>query len=643
MKRLIYGFSGLLLASAVLLAGQPAQAQNTDLPTDRTSLFVGSGNCAICHESDGVALRDAQGNDLSLATHWRSTMMANAARDPYWQAKVESEVSLFPSLQAVIEDKCTTCHTPLARTQAIYDGAEGYSLAEARQNSLAMDGVSCTLCHQIQPDNLGSDQSFSGGYVIDSSRVIFGPYTEVMEGPMRTVSEYGVAFGAHMQQSELCATCHTLFTPFLDDEGNIAGTFPEQVPYFEWRSSVYAQQGTQCQDCHMPRIDDPVKIASIPPGVGTQSPFWQHIFTGGNAFMLQVLRDNGADIGVTATTEHFESKLAQTREHLHESAVDLSVETQVQDGQLAVVVEVENRAGHKFPTGFPSRRAWLHVTITNEAGETVFESGGFDAEGRLLAGEDFQPHRDVIDAPNQTQVYEAVMVDVNGQVTETLLRGARYIKDNRLPPKGFTTAAERYADMEIEGEATHDDNFNQDENGEGSGGDRVTYRVDVSGQTGKLLVEVELLYQSIKPAFAEDLFTHETPAVTRFKGYYDAADKTPETVQSVSTEVTLVTGVADAGTGPPARIALRPNYPNPFNASTVIPYALASPTGFELTIYDTQGRRIRTLASGWKAAGEYRALWDGRDDHGQGVSSGVYVVRLIAGTVARSRKLILLK
>ena len=80
-----------------------------------TADFSGSGICGTCH----TYLTDDEGNDVSIDTQWRSTMMANAAKDPFWQAKVSAEVSRNPALQTVIEDKCSTCHMPMARTQAI--------------------------------------------------------------------------------------------------------------------------------------------------------------------------------------------------------------------------------------------------------------------------------------------------------------------------------------------------------------------------------------------------------------------------------------------------------------------------------------------------------------------------------------------
>ena len=100
-------------------------------------------------------------------------MMANAARDPYWQASVRRESIDNPGLQSAIEDTCSTCHMPMARTAARADGRMGEVFAHTGraadasvETAQAWDGVSCTVCHQIAADNLGEHESFDGGYVI---------------------------------------------------------------------------------------------------------------------------------------------------------------------------------------------------------------------------------------------------------------------------------------------------------------------------------------------------------------------------------------------------------------------------------------------------------------------------------------------
>jgi len=119
-------FNRILLLSTCV-AGIIAQS----LPIETSTLFAGSGSCAVCHTQAGpntAALQDSHGKDVSPATYWRSTMMANAAIDPLWQAKVQAEIASNPHLQSVIEDKCTSCHAAMGNTQVSYDGQADYTV-----------------------------------------------------------------------------------------------------------------------------------------------------------------------------------------------------------------------------------------------------------------------------------------------------------------------------------------------------------------------------------------------------------------------------------------------------------------------------------------------------------------------------------
>ena len=93
----------------------------------------------------------------------------------------------------------------------------------------------------------------------------------------------------------------------------------------------------------------------------------------------------------------------------------------------------------------------------------------------------------------------------------------------------------------------------------------------------------------------------------------------------------------------PTQFILFPNYPNPFNPSTTISFSLPKENRVELAIYSISGQRVRTLLSGRMSAGTYSSVWDGRDDSGRPVSSGVYLSRLTAGKNTAVRKMLLMK
>jgi hypothetical protein len=98
----------------------------------------------------------------------------------------------------------------------------------------------------------------------------------------------------------------------------------------------------------------------------------------------------------------------------------------------------------------------------------------------------------------------------------------------------------------------------------------------------------------------------------------------------------------------PTEIALLPNYPNPFNPETWIPYQLAKPTEVVMSIYAADGRLIRTLELGHQSVGIYEsrsraAYWDGRNEFGEPVASGVYFYTLTAGDFTATRKMLIRK
>jgi len=107
----------------------------------------------------------------------------------------------------------------------------------------------------------------------------------------------------------------------------------------------------------------------------------------------------------------------------------------------------------------------------------------------------------------------------------------------------------------------------------------------------------------------------------------------------------VMTGLAASpGDGPvPLRTQLFQNTPNPFNPSTRIRYDLARDGQVELTVFDVAGRLVRTLVDGKQTAGSHAAIWNGRDDAGKRVSSGVYFYRLQANGLEMTQKLVLTK
>ncbi|MBD3303269.1 MAG: S8 family serine peptidase, partial [Candidatus Eisenbacteria bacterium] len=114
-------------------------------------------------------------------------------------------------------------------------------------------------------------------------------------------------------------------------------------------------------------------------------------------------------------------------------------------------------------------------------------------------------------------------------------------------------------------------------------------------------------------------------------------------IDDVSIETFVPNPASADESGSFARTTLGQNRPNPFNPVTTIRYSLANPADARLAIYDAGGRLVRVLLDGRQTAGSHHAIWDGRDESGEAVGSGVYFYRLEAGAFEQSRRMIILK
>lgn len=517
--------------------------------------------CAMCHSAAprATALRDAKDRPIGPHDLWKTSMMAHSTSDPLWRAVVAAEVAANPTRRAEIETKCLRCHAPMASVQAQRNDQvpsrkeflDGASIVA----QLASDGVSCTACHQFLADGLGSDASFSGEFTLGQEGNIFGPHERPFAMPMFRHTGFVPTVGHHMRDSKVCASCHTLFTESLAVDGSFTGhSLLEQGPYVEWENSHYndergeaSETAASCQDCHVPTVDEDgseirTRIARNPggrdfPPVRPRSPFGRHVFVGGNTLMPSILRQELADAGARdEVLGNFDRAIEATRRLLRESTASIAITEARQLGRrLEVTVSVENLTGHKLPTAYPSRRVWIRLTVSDAAGRVVFGSGQFDDRGRIvdlegevlsseLVGGPVELHCGQIDTPSQVQIYESVMEDADGGATYSLLRGARYRKDNRLLPAGWSREHRR-------GELTAPVAVESDEDF-AAGADAVRYVVDGLPGRGPFKIEASLYYQVLGARYAAELLTHEVPEMTRFARLYADADPRPEVLAS---------------------------------------------------------------------------------------------------------------
>ena len=510
--------------------------------TDLKVAFQTSDRCLACHNG----LTTPSGKDVSIGFDWRSSIMANSARDPYWQASVRREDIEHPESSAKLEDGCADCHMPIARYQAKLQGRLGEVFAhlpfdnDPKKNAAAEDGVSCSVCHQIGKEKLGTRESFNGGFEVDAPQSKndhpeYGPFV-IDNGRAHIMQTSTGGFrpteADHIHDSALCATCHTLYTTSLSSGGKEIGTFPEQMPYLEWLHSDYPRR-LSCQGCHMPEVQGDAPITAVL-GVLRQG-VRQHTFVGANFFVLKVLNRYRADLSVTAMPLELTAEADRTIEFLQSQAARVTIrKVDVVASQLSVDVFVENLTGHKLPTAFPSRRAWLHLVVHDANGRTVFESGALNPDGSIEGNNNdadplrFEPHYREIKSSDEVQIYEPILKDENGKVTTGLALGVGYLKDNRLLPAGFQKqTADK--DIAVVGDAADDPNFTD-------AGDLVRYSVPLGDAQGPFHIDAELWYQPIGFRWAHNLISFQAEETRRLIGYYE----------SMSSETAIVLAKASA-------------------------------------------------------------------------------------------------
>ena len=436
-------------------------------PNQLDEPLIPSQGCEFCHGGydDGNAEAIVQPHD-----GWKTSMMAQAARDPVWYA------ALTISNQDVNQsgEFCIRCHSPNAWLNGRSIPADG---SDFEINDF--DGVNCHFCHRMvdpvaAPENPPQDDSVladltdppshfgNAQYVIDPIGDRRGPYDDVPDQGQHGLNEE-IPSPFH-RESALCGTCHDVSNPAFSKqpdgsyELNQLGQphptqdpndmFPEQRTYSEWKKSQFANGGVvfddgrfggnlpddtpieSCQDCHMPDAE------------GGGCAFWEneeffprddigrHMFVGSNSWVLGAVLDIYGE-AETGLTEELVAQAQERTVQMLQKASDMNVTL---EGD-SINVRITNWSGHKLPTGYPEgRRMWINVKFLDGKGQVINEHGAYDFATAELETSD-------------TKVYEAKMglsEDLAQQVN--LPAGESFhlsllnkiFKDNRIPPVGFT-------------------------------------------------------------------------------------------------------------------------------------------------------------------------------------------------------------
>lgn len=442
-------------------------------PMTLTDDLVGATNCSFCH-----AEYSSDGGGQPPFDRWRTSLMAQAARDPVFHAAL----AIAESDAAFSGDSCLRCHSPVGWLNGHVSGP-GQTDGSGLEGE-DFEGVSCSICHRMVDPiytpgvSPSEDQAIlnalspaaladphSGSYVIDPKDRRRGPFdlqADWLNTPFNGWPNFHPFLKSDFHtESRLCASCHDVSLPHytkqpngsytlntLDEEGPEKHLqFPEQRTYSEWANSLFAtgpvdldgrfggtrgEAVSSCQDCHMPGaagagcgIGDPPHRPAVP----------VHDFNGANTWVLRAIRDVYADSETYLDELAVDEAIARTLDMLGRAS-----DLELSKSGSNLVARVVNYTGHKLPTGYPEgRRMWVNVKFLDAADRVIAERGVYDTVSATL-----------VNAGADTKVYEALhgidstIAAATGLPEGPLFRLAlvnKKYKDNRIPPMGFTNAA----------------------------------------------------------------------------------------------------------------------------------------------------------------------------------------------------------
>ncbi|MCX7552371.1 hypothetical protein OS175_00650 [Marinicella sp. S1101] len=512
--------------------------------------FLTSDQCINCH--DATYANSAEANMLidksNLSTkkpksklkinvspygEWRVSPMGLAGRDPIFFSQLQSETNNLPAAKKCIENTCLHCHGVMGQRQLAIDTPaseackdifavappEGVPFGQpmaksmvtqwqddppnnhdAKYGALARDGISCMVCHQIDDKGLGTESGYTGNFVTNQPGQVVGPYASesVITQPMQNALDITPQFGAQIQNSDMCGSCHNILLPTFNNDGTphqhtapgglVVNATYEQTTHLEWVNSDFSKKGSfeSCQDCHMPTKFDvgdtyhelkDMRIANIessdfaptthrlPNKDITLTPrdkFARHSLHGLNVFLNEMFQQFPMILGLRQmdymVNNDVQPALITGRDSMIEMATQQTANVSIthmqwlDDNTIDLSVEIENKTGHFLPSGVGFRRVFIEAVAHGKSGEILWASGRSNALGVILEGSTdkplsteqggagqstYQPHYQVIDAQDQVQIYQEIIQDSAGHNTTSFMRRVSDKKDNRIRAKGF--------------------------------------------------------------------------------------------------------------------------------------------------------------------------------------------------------------
>lgn len=441
---------------------------------DELSLSV---SCDRCHTE-------------KIYDRWRGSLMSQAGRDPLLWAALEVANHDAPD----VGEYCLRCHTPLGWLAGRSTVADGQALLPGDIES----GVACAVCHRMVdpapdissfPDEAWerdinirqvlsfappTSQSGSAMLIIDPEEHRRGPFSLGLDFayhlPANTYQTnfHGKIQSDYITRSRLCGSCHNVNNPLLSWDGTAqeyilnemdlpaesfenGQLFPIETTYDEWLNSKYAFSGVYapqfagdrpdgmvgaCQDCHMERGSGYAAEDGDYRDCNTNGCLPVHGFIGANTWVPQILQDSRWRLNA-ATDSAYLAETLQASENMLRMAASLSVTLHRSDSETIAVVNVTNESGHKLPTGYAEgRRMWINLKAFGGQDNLLYESGHYDSSNGILASDAYVYEIKQGITPDLAQVLGLP----SGESFHFVLNNT-IIKDNRIPPRGFSEDA----------------------------------------------------------------------------------------------------------------------------------------------------------------------------------------------------------
>lgn len=380
------------------------QFENNGVPFVAPSVFT----CAGCHPQ--------QYED------WQGSMHAQAFRDPIYLGELNLAVK---AVGKGITKQCEGCHT----AAAVVSGDLPEEFDFKKLSDLAKAGVSCDVCHSIKKHThweTPSHEPENASYVLSPGRKDDkgGPGIRTKYGPFANYEGCGGGFHECVEsplhlRAELCAGCHQVF--------HYKEHTPLEHTYNEWKKSIYAVKGIQCQDCHM------VDIATYKRSADTfQKPKrteYRHYFNGANFTMYFLEQLRAKKMGDEKLAANAKNKFDMSVARL-QAAADIEI-TPIYDanGELSKVkVRVKNdRCGHALPTSLTNiRQMWLEVLATDEKGRVEIKSGFIKKSGDKKGSLD-----------ENTYIFNSDGMDNHMKFAVDPWEIVSFSRHDVIPPKGY--------------------------------------------------------------------------------------------------------------------------------------------------------------------------------------------------------------